>query len=88
MTQEKTRFLARLLVKDSQFKHFAREMGMSDTDLYAICRDCCKDGTKEESYQVIKTLQQHQRCIDITEIVIALRKLDLQEVIRKFKSKI
>ena len=85
MTKEKTRTLARLLVKDSQFKPFAREMGMSDTDLYAICRDC-KDGTKEESYQVIKTLQQLQKCNNIAEIEGVLSKLELHDVIRKFKS--
>ena len=86
MALERTRILARLLVEDSQFKPFAREMGISDTDLYAIYRDCFEYCTYEESYQVIKTLQQKLKCMDITETVAVLRKLELEEVIRKFTS--
>ena len=86
MALERTRVLARLLVKDSQFKPFAREMGISDTDLYAIYMVCFEDCTNEESYQVIKTLQQKLKCMDITDIVTVLLKLELQDVIRKFTS--
>ena len=45
MTAERTWILAR----DPQYNPFAREMGMSDTDLYAICMDFCEDCINEES---------------------------------------